>query len=127
MISSYMNFKDNGVYGIVIAVTSVLTIPQMGLYNISAPMIDKHLENNEMEELNVFHQKTSLSLLFLGLVLFSCVLVGYPYLTHLIQNGFELRAAEPVLWITGIGLMFDLATGFNGQIISMSDTTVTIL
>lgn len=120
MISSYMNFKDNGVYGIVIAVTSVLTIPQMGLYNISAPMIDKHLENNEMEELNVFHQKTSLSLLFLGLVLFSCVLVGYPYLTHLIQNGFELRAAEPVLWITGIGLMFDLATGFNGQIISMS-------
>lgn len=120
MISSYMDFKDNGVYGIVIAVTSVLTIPQMGLYNISAPMINKHLENNEMEELNVFHQKTSLSLLFLGLVLFSCVLVGYPYLTHLIQNGFELRAAEPVLWITGIGLMFDLATGFNGQIISMS-------
>ena len=64
MISSYMDFKDNGVYGIIIAVTSVLTIPQMGLYNISAPMINKHLENNEMEELNIFHQKTSLSLLF---------------------------------------------------------------
>lgn len=127
MISSYMNFKDNGVYGIVIAVTSVLTIPQMGLYNISAPMIDKHLENNEMEELNVFHQKTSLSLLFLGLVLFSCVLVGYPYLTHLIQNGFELRAAEPVLWITGIGLMFVLQQVSTDRLYLCPDTTVTIL
>ncbi len=120
MIPGYLDFKDNGVYGTLIAVTSILTVPQMGLYNISAPMINKHLENNEMEELNVFHQKTSLSLLFLGLVLFSCVLVGFPYLTNFMPNGQALRQAEPVLWITGIGLVLDLATGFNGQIISMS-------
>lgn len=120
MIPGYLSFEDNGVYATIIAITSLLTVPQMGLSNIATPIINQQLENNETKELNLFHQKTSLSLLFLGLTLFACVLVGYPYLTHLMQNGRLLRMAEPVLWITGIGLMFDLATGFNGQIISMS-------
>ncbi|NAW51066.1 polysaccharide biosynthesis protein [Elizabethkingia argentiflava] len=120
MIPGYLDFKDNGVYGIIIAITSILTVPQMGLYNIAAPIVNKQLENKDMQALNSFYRKTSLSLLFLGLVLFSCVLVGYNYLTDLMKNGSALKDATPVLWITGIGLMFELATGFNGQIISMS-------
>lgn len=120
MIPGYLSFQDNGVYGIILAICSVLAIPQLGLLNIAAPIINKQLENNEMRHLNRFHKKTSLALYFLGLVLFSCVIVGYPYLTRLIKNGDLLLAVEPVLWITGVGLMFDLATGFNSQIISMS-------
>lgn len=31
-----------------------------------------------------------------------------------------LRESEPVIWILGSAILFDLATGFNGNIISMS-------
>jgi len=120
MIPGYLSFEDNGVYGIILAITSLLTVPQLGLANIAAPIVNRQLDEHKIEELNRFHQKSSLALLYLGIILFSCVLVGFPYLTFLIKNGQLLRAAEPVLWIIGVGLMFDLATGFNSQIISMS-------
>src|SRR5699024_9053187 len=64
--------------------------------------------------------KTSLTLFFLGAVLFSCILVGFPYLRNFIKNGEQLRQAEPVVWILGFAMVFDLATGFNGHIISLS-------
>ena len=52
--------------------------------------------------------------------MFSCILVGFPYLTNFIKNGDQLRQAEPVVWILGFAMIFDLATGFNGHIISLS-------
>lgn len=92
----------------------------MGLFNISAPIINKTIAEGEFEELDRFHKKTSLTLFFLGAVLFSCILVGFPYLSNFIKNGEQLRQAEPVIWILGFAMLFDLATGFNGHIISLS-------
>ncbi|QDP86312.1 oligosaccharide flippase family protein [Chryseobacterium sp. SNU WT5] len=120
MIGEFLNFEENGVYSIILSILSFILIPQMGLYNISAPIINKTIAEGEFEELDRFHKKTSLTLFFLGTVLFSCILVGFPYLSTLIKNGDQLRQAEPVIWILGFAMIFDLATGFNGHIISLS-------
>jgi hypothetical protein len=62
-----------------------------------------------------------LSLFFLGLVLFSCIAVGYPFLTEFMPKaGKSLLEAQPLIWVIGFALLFELATGFNGHIISMS-------
>ncbi|MGA9211409.1 lipopolysaccharide biosynthesis protein [Kaistella sp.] len=120
MIGEFLNFEENGVYSIILSILSFILIPQMGLFNISAPIINKTIAEGEFEELDRFHKKTSLTLFFLGAVLFSCILVGFPYLTNIIKNGDQLRQAEPVVWILGFAMIFDLATGFNGHIISLS-------
>ncbi len=120
MIGEFLNFEENGVYSIILSILSFILIPQMGLFNISAPIINKSIAESDFEELDRFHKKTSLSLFFLGAVLFSCILVGFPYLTNFIKNGEQLRQAEPVVWILGSAMIFDLATGFNGHIISLS-------
>lgn len=120
MIGEFLNFEENGVYSIILSVLSFIMIPQMGLFNISAPVINKSIAEGNFQELDRFHKKTSLSLFFLGAVLFSCILVGFPYLTHFIKNGEQLRSAQPVIWILGSAMLFDLATGFNGHIISLS-------
>lgn len=74
-----------------------------------------------MEELDRFHKKTSLTIYFLGAVLFACIMVGFPYLTYFMpKNGNMLRMYEPVIWIWGSAVLVDLATGFNGNIISLS-------
>jgi O-antigen/teichoic acid export membrane protein len=104
----------------IFAVISLISIPQMGLFNISAPIINQCFADNDFKELDKFHKKTSLTLFFLGAVLFSCVLVGFPYLTNYMGNGNLLREAQPVLWILGTATLVDLATGFNGNIISLS-------
>ena len=120
MISEFLNFQENGIYSIMLSVVSFIMIPQMGLYNISAPIINKTLAEGDFQELDRFHKKTSLTLFFLGAVLFSCILVGFPYLTDFIRNGDQLKMAAPVVWILGSAMLFDLATGFNGHIISLS-------
>lgn len=120
MISEFLDYSENGVYSIILSILSFILIPQMGLYNISAPIINKTIAEGEFEELDRFHKKTSLTLFFLGAVLFSCILVGFPYLSNFIKNGDQLRQAEPVIWILGFAMIFDLATGFNGHIISLS-------
>ena len=120
MIGEYIGFEQNGLYSNIYSIVTLINIPQMGLYSISAPMINKHLTENTLQDLDRFHKKTSLSLFFLGLVFFSCIVVGFPFLTDFMKNGELLRTAEPILWIIGMTMLFDLATGFNSHIISMS-------
>lgn len=120
MIGEFLGFEPNGVYNTLYSIISLITVPAMGLYSISAPIINRHIANNEFEELDRLHKKSSLVLFFLGFVLLSCVLVGFPYLTHFIKNGELLRQSEPVIWVLGFAMLFDLATGFNGHIISLS-------
>lgn len=120
MIGEFISFEENGIYSNIFSIISIIVVPQMGLFNISAPIINKVLANGDYEELDRFHKKTSLSLFFLGLVLFCCIVVGFPYLADFMKNGEDLRSSEPVLWILGFAMLFDLATGFNGHIISLS-------
>jgi len=121
MIGEYMGMEENGIYSTLYALISLISIPQLGLFNISAPIISKNLADGDMEGLDKFHKKTSLTLYFLGAVLFSCIMVGFPYLTYFMpKNGVMLREYEPVVWIWGSAVLVDLATGFNGNIISLS-------
>lgn len=121
MIGEKLSFEENGIYGTVFSVVQLISIPSMGLYNISAPIISKHFANHTIKELDVYYKKTSLSLFFLGLVLFSCIAVGYPYLTEFMPKaGKSLLEAQPLVWVIGFALLFELATGFNSHIISMS-------
>ncbi|EJL74292.1 lipopolysaccharide biosynthesis protein [Chryseobacterium populi] len=121
MIGEFMGMEENGIYAVLYALISLISIPQLGLFNVSAPIISKTLADGDMAELDRFHKKTSLTLYFLGAVLFSCIMVGFPYLTEFMpENGTLLREYEPVVWIWGSAVLVDLATGFNGNIISLS-------
>lgn len=121
MIGEFMGMEENGIYSVLYALISLISIPQLGLFSISAPIISKNLADGDMEGLDRFHKKTSLTLYFLGAVLFSCIMVGFPFLTQFMpKNGVLLREYEPVIWIWGSAVLVDLATGFNGNIISLS-------
>ena len=121
MIGEKLSFEENGIYSTVFSVVQLISIPSMGLYNISAPIISKHFADDTIKDLDFYYKKTSLSLFFLGLVLFSCIAVGYPYLTDFMpKSGKLLLEAQPLVWVIGFALLFELATGFNSHIISMS-------
>jgi O-antigen/teichoic acid export membrane protein len=66
MIGEFMGMEENGIYSVLYALISLISIPQLGLFNISAPIISKNLADGDMEGLDKFHKKTSLTLYFLG-------------------------------------------------------------
>lgn len=120
MIGELFGMEELGIYWILYSMISLISIPQLGLFNVSAPIVNQYLSEHQYEALDKFYKKTSLHLFFLGVVLFSCIVVGFPYLTSFIKNGAALRFYQPVIWLWGSAILLDLATGFNGNIISLS-------
>ncbi|QAR31096.1 polysaccharide biosynthesis protein [Ornithobacterium rhinotracheale] len=120
MIGELIGFESNGVYSIILAILSFMMIPQMGINNISAPIINQYLEETNYIKLNQFYQESAFQLFFQGLIIFACIVLGFPYLSSLIKNGDKLLESFPILCILGTSMLFDLATGFNGHIISLS-------
>lgn len=120
MIPELLDFKQNGIYSILMSIVGFLTVPLMGIFTISGPIIVEKLENNKLDELNDFYKKVSKFLFLFGTVLLSCILVGIDYLFLFMKNGKELSDAKVIIYILGAATLFDLATGFNSNIISYS-------
>ena len=43
MIGEFLGFEPNGVYNTLYSIISLITVPAMGFYSISAPIINKHI------------------------------------------------------------------------------------
>ncbi|PQL93529.1 lipopolysaccharide biosynthesis protein [Apibacter adventoris] len=120
MIAELIDYKQNGVYSILISIVGFLSVPLLGVFAISGPIIVEKLETHKWEELREFYQKISRFLFLFGTILLSCIFSGMDYLFHLMKNGQDLINAKSVVYILGFATLFDLATGFNSQIINYS-------
>ena len=120
MIAELIDYKQNGIYSILMSIVGFLTVPLLGIYAISGPVIVEKLEYNKLDDLNEFYQKVSKFLFLFGTVLLACIFAGMDYLFALMNNGQDLLNAKSVVYILGVATLFDLATGFNSQIISYS-------
>lgn len=121
MIGEFLDEKSNGIYAIYLSLITILSIPTLGVYNIASPIIRNYLTERNTKELNEFHQKTSFILFYIGSIFFVMLCSGIEDLFHLMKNGNELIPFLPIVYILGFTTLFDLATGFNSHIISMSD------
>ncbi|MGH2667354.1 lipopolysaccharide biosynthesis protein [Flavobacterium sp.] len=120
MIGEMLTFKEIAIYNTSLNLVRMVTVPALGVYTISAPIIAGLIADNKMKELKELHHKTSLYLFAVGAVLFGLVAVGIEDLFLLMKNGDQLAKGLPVVYVMGFALLFDLATGFNGYIISNS-------
>jgi O-antigen/teichoic acid export membrane protein len=120
MIGEFIGFKANGIYSIAFSLVGLISVPSLGIYTIASPIIADYIAKNNIEALHKFHQKTSLYLFFIGAVLLAMIIVGINDLFSMMNKGQELMEAKNVIYILGFATLFDLATGFNGYIISYS-------
>lgn len=121
MIGEFIDdFSQLAIYNTSANLVRMITVPALGVYTISAPIIAKYIEEHNMGDLKALHHKTSLYLFTMGAVLFGLVASGIEDLFFLMKNGSELAKGLPVVYILGFALLFDLATGFNGYIITNS-------
>ena len=57
---------------------------------------------------------------FVGAIVFGCVIVGIESFFSLLPTADKLLASIPVIYILGVNVLFNMATGFNSEIISYS-------
>lgn len=121
MIGEFIDdFSQLAIYNTSANLVRMITVPALGVYTISAPIIAKYIDEDNMADLKSLHHKTSFYLFTIGTLLFGLVAVGIEDLFFLMKNGEDLVLGLPVVYILGFALLFDLATGFNGYIITNS-------
>ncbi|MCB9202032.1 MAG: oligosaccharide flippase family protein [Flavobacteriales bacterium] len=120
MIVELIDKEANGIYSILLSLITLISIPAMGIYSISTPIIREYLLNNEVKKLDSLYKKTSFFLFLIGVFLFCLLISGMDSLFLLMKNGNELLPYLSVVYVLGFATLFDLATSFNSYVISMS-------
>lgn len=112
--------EDIGKYSIVFFIASFIEIPMAGISSISAPIIAKHFEKQELTELNLLLKKVSDTLFLAGVFLFTLILSVFQHLGELSGHEELFDKGLSVFYILGIAKLIDMVTSLNNQAISYS-------
>lgn len=114
------DLADVGVYSIAMFMANVITVPARAINNISAPVLAESWKTNDIDNIKSVYSKSSVVLLTLGLLFLIGIWSSIDDIFTLMPNGENYAIGKYVILILGIGKLFDLATGNNGQVIGYS-------
>lgn len=120
MIPNLISYKANGVYSIATVAASVIFIPARGMFSLYAPQVSKLLKNKQFKDLNSLYKEVAHSLLFLGLLIYSVIFLGIENIFQIMPSKDVLMKTVLVIYIIGVTSVFNMATGFNSEIINYS-------
>ncbi len=120
MIGEMLDSFSTGTYAIMLSIVGLLFIPSYAVNSISGPVISNSIMEAQWKTLETLYQKVCENLFFIGSFFFCTLLAAAPSLFELMKNGDALTAIFPVLYFLGGAALFDLATGFNSQMIAYS-------
>ncbi|MCB9278439.1 MAG: oligosaccharide flippase family protein [Lewinellaceae bacterium] len=120
MLGGLAGLKNTGIFSLNNYITNTVDIPQRAIQKITAPIIAKAIEEQNMAEIQSTYIKTSLNLSLAGFGLLILIWFNLDNLLDILPSGETLRAGKYVILILGIGKISDLITGVNGHIIFYS-------
>lgn len=110
-----------GIYSIGVILASTLAIPATGIFAIHSPLISDYVKNNKIAELGSKYKETAKLLFAVGAVFYSCIFLGIDNLFSLLPAYDKLVLSIPVILVLGIGIVINMGTGFNSEIITYSN------
>lgn len=120
MIPKFLSFEANGTYNIGVALASVLAIPATGVFAWYGPLISQYLKTGQLKELHAKYVEQTKNLFFIGALFYSCIFLGIHPLFEMLPGYHNLAPSIPIILILGCGVLINMGTGFNSEIISYS-------
>ncbi|HET8810420.1 MAG TPA: polysaccharide biosynthesis C-terminal domain-containing protein [Flavobacteriaceae bacterium] len=120
MIPQFLSFEANGTFSIGVALAAAIGIPAIGIFTIYAPLVSNYVKENNFSELKKKYVETAKLLFFIGALLYGAILLGIDSLFQLVPTYENLVDSIPVILVLGANVLFNMATGFNSEIISYS-------
>lgn len=120
MIPEFMSNEANGDYNIGVNLANALMIPATGVFALYSPMISQALKTKELNQLKIKYAEVAKNLFFIGILMYGCVLLGMKDLFELLSTGDKLAPTLPIIYLLGANVLFNIATGFNTEIIAYS-------
>ncbi|MBW1295121.1 polysaccharide biosynthesis C-terminal domain-containing protein [Aquimarina litoralis] len=119
MIERYLPIEYVAKYGICAYIASVIIIPSRAMHQITYPLTAKLINENNLTQLKVLYQKSSLNLFAISGLLFVLIICNVNQLFELIPKEYEL-----FIWVViliGVAKLFDNVLGNNNSILFNSD------
>lgn len=120
MIPQFISNQANGDFNIGVNLANALMIPATGIFALYSPLISDALKKNDFNFLKSKYVDVAKNLYFIGILMFGCVLLGISDFIALLPTAQKLQDTVPVLYILGINVILNMATGFNTEIIAYS-------
>jgi len=120
MVSSLIDLGSNGIYTVALFIATVISVPSKAVISITGPLIAQKIADNKMEEIGLLYKKTSIILWTIGLLCFLGIWLNLDSLFSIMPDGESYAKGKLVVLILGCGILFDLLTSVNGDIIAYS-------
>jgi len=120
VIYNLISEEANGVFSTAVTLASTLQIPAVGMFALYAPIISSYLKSGNFKDLDVKYKEIARLLFFIGALLYSCIFLGIDDLFHLLPAYDKLKDTIPIIIVLGFSVLINMATGFNGEIITYS-------
>lgn len=120
MIPAFLGYEQNGTFSIGVTLASTLAIPATGVFALYAPVVSDLIKKSQLRELNIKYKEVARVLFFIGMLLYSLVIVGIEPFFKLLPTYDNLKESLPIIYLLGFNVVINMCTGFNNEIISYS-------
>ena len=120
VIFNMISEEANGVFSNAVTLASTLQIPAIGMFALYAPIISTYLKTGNFKDLDIKYKEIARLLFFIGALLYSCIFLGIEDLFRILPSYEKLKDTIPIIIVLGFSVLINMATGFNGEIITYS-------
>jgi O-antigen/teichoic acid export membrane protein len=117
-VGSYLGLVETGIYSVALLIAMSISLPYKAVVNVLYPVAAEAFRQNDFKKVREIYASSSNALLFIGS--YFLIMLGFNYESFfaLIQPKF-LPGFYPFL-IVAAARLFDMTTGINGVIITIS-------
>lgn len=119
MIGNALPLEQVAYYSVAIFMATVIAVPSRAMHQIAAPLTARLMSENRRDELQIFYQKASINLQWVGGWIFGGILINLHQIYALLPEAYS--SAYTVVVIIGASKYLELLLGNNNAIIFNSD------
>ncbi|WP_317042190.1 polysaccharide biosynthesis C-terminal domain-containing protein [Salegentibacter sediminis] len=119
MIEYYLPIENVAIYGIMVYIATVISVPQKAMHQITHPMTAKMLNLKDKEGLGNLYKRSSINLLIISGLIFILIISNVRQLYELIPEEYELSIL--VVLLISLVKLYDNFLGNNNSILFNSD------
>lgn len=118
MITFMLSLADNAVYSIAMYIASVVLVPMQTIARIAYPIVSDDWKAKRWDNMEKLYKQTSITQLIFGGFIFLCIWVNIDEIFTFFRP--EYSNGKYVVLFIGLATLYDLVTGINHVIISVS-------
>jgi O-antigen/teichoic acid export membrane protein len=120
MVSSMISLEANAIYTIAFSMALVIELPRRAISQVIMPVVADHFANEKLAEINVLYKQVSNRQLYVCILLFIGIWANIDAVYSFIPNREIYMTGKSVVFLIGLGKLFDVAFSINSEILVFS-------